>query len=150
MKEGLLLRIQQRQRQPPSSPPFAGNAMTIISPSPLSQETVLRSPRHRDGTHTRNAIGNYGYQPPSRKSYIAAKVGRPLQKLPKGEIGGSRINQSPATRTTLPNGQPTPSQSKTTRERQLRQHRQDHTLSSQPQKKPSWMDGPVAMSGSRR
>jgi hypothetical protein len=162
MEESLLLRMQQQQQQqqqqqsrypqqqPPSSPPFAGDATTTTPPLPPAQGTVLRSPRHRDGTHARNAVDDYGYQPPPRKSYVAAEVGRPLQKLPKGDIGGGRINQSPASRTTLPSGRPTPDQSQTTRARQPRQQRQVHILSSQPQKKPSWMDGPVAMSGSRR
>ncbi|KAL6366018.1 hypothetical protein LRP88_00601 [Fusarium phalaenopsidis] len=83
MEEDLLLRMQQRQQrrqqrqpsrhpqqQPPSLPPFAG--------LPPAQETALRSPRHQDGTHARNAA-DHGYQPPPQKSYIAAEVGRPNQ-----------------------------------------------------------------------
>ncbi|KAH7471456.1 hypothetical protein FOMA001_g13813 [Fusarium oxysporum f. sp. matthiolae] len=167
MEEGLLLQMQQQQRQqqqqqqqqcrplrypqqqPPSSPPVADNAKTTMPSLPPAQGTALSSPRHRDVTQVRNAV-DYSYQPPPPKSYVAAEVGRSLQKLPKGNVGGGRVNQSPATRITLPNGQPSPGQSQTTRARQPRQHRQDHVLSSQPRKKASWMDGPVATSGSRR
>lgn len=152
MEEDLLFRMQQQQKQqqqPPSSPPSAGNAMTTMPSLPPAQGAVLRSPRHRDGTRVRNPV-DCGYRPLPQKSYVAAEVGRPLQKLPKGDLGGGKVNQSPANRTALPKGQPNSSQSHTTRARQPRHHRQDHVLSSQPQKKPSWMDGPVATSGSKR
>ncbi|KAM0361982.1 hypothetical protein ACHAO7_011539 [Fusarium culmorum] len=163
MEEGLLPRMQQQiqqrqqsrypQQQPPLLPqPFAdNNATTTIrsSPPPAQRTAMTRSPHHGDGRQGRGSA-DYSYQPPPQKSYVAAEIGRPLQKLPKGDIGSGRIRQSPATRTLLPNVRPSPSQSRTTREKQQRQHHRDQILSSQPQKRSSWMDGPVAMSGSKR
>jgi hypothetical protein len=156
IEEGLLLRKQQQQqqqqqRQPsrypqqqaPSSPPFASNVTTAMPSVPPAQGAATRSPRHRDGKQVTNAV-DYGYQPPPQKSYVAAEVGRSLQKLPKEDVGGGRVNRSPTTRITLPNGRPSPSQSHAARTRQPRQHRRDHIFSSRPHK------GPVATSGSRR
>lgn len=161
MEEGLLLRIQQQQQQqrqpstysqqqPPSSPPFAGNTTAAMSSLLPAQGTALRSPRHQDGTRVRNAK-DHGYRPPPQQSHVVAEVGRPLQKLPKQTAGGGRADQSLTKRTALPQGQPSPSQSQATRTRQKRHHRQDHhTPSSQPQNISSWMNGPVATSGSKR
>ncbi|KAF5965913.1 hypothetical protein FCOIX_12717 [Fusarium coicis] len=140
------------QQQPPSSsPPLTDNATTTIRSSlPPAQETVtVRSHRHRDSIQGRSFADN-SYQPPPQKSYVAAEVGRPLQKLPKGDVGVSRADQLSATRTLLPNGRPSPGQSQMTRAKQQRQRHQGQILSSQPQKRSSWMDGPVAMSGSKR
>ncbi|EGU83467.1 hypothetical protein FOPG_18980 [Fusarium oxysporum f. sp. conglutinans race 2 54008] len=151
-EEDLLHRMQQRQpsrypqQQPPSSPLSAGNAKATMPPLLPAQKTALRSPHHRGGTQGRNAV-NHGYQPPPQKSYVTAEVGRPLQILPKGAVGGGRVNQSPVTRKTLPNGRPSPGQSQSTRARQPRNHRQDDTLSSQP---PPWTNGPVATARNRR
>ncbi|KAG4277692.1 hypothetical protein FPRO04_06935 [Fusarium proliferatum] len=147
MEEGLLLRMQQQQS--PSSPPFAGNATTAMSSLPPAQWTALRSPRRQDGTRVRDAQ-DHGYQPPPQKSHVVAEVGRPLQKLPKGDGGSGRVHQSPSTRTMLPSSRPSPGQSQATRARQQRQRRQDHYLSSQPPQEVSWTKGPVATAGNRR
>ncbi|KAJ9412801.1 hypothetical protein QL093DRAFT_2595038 [Fusarium oxysporum] len=149
---------QQRQKsrhpeQQPLSlppPPLTDNATTAISSLPPAQGTaMMRSHRHRDGTQGRS-FADYSYQPPPQKSYVAAEVGRPLQKLPKGDVGSGRVHQLSATRTLLPNERPSPGQSQTTRAKQQRQRHQDRILSSQPQERSSWMDGPVATSGSKR
>ncbi|KAK7582957.1 hypothetical protein V3481_012251 [Fusarium oxysporum f. sp. vasinfectum] len=166
MEEGLLPRMQQQkqqrqksrhpEQQPLSSPPppLTDNATTTISTTmisslPPAQGTAMRSHRHRDGTQGRS-FADYSYQPPPQKSYVAAEVGRPLQKLPKGDVGSGRVHQLSATRTLLPNERPSPGQSQTTRAKQQRQRHQDRILSSQPQERSSWMDGPVATSGSKR
>ncbi|KAF5266247.1 hypothetical protein FOXYS1_2915 [Fusarium oxysporum] len=163
MEEGLLPRMQQQkqqrqksrhpEQQPLSSPPppLTDNATTTISTTmisslPPAQGTAMRSHRHRDGTQGRS-FADYSYQPPPQKSYVAAEVGRPLQKLPKGDVGSGRVHQLSATRTLLPNERPSPGQSQTTRAKQQRQRHQDRILSSQPQERSSWMDGPVATSG---
>ncbi|KAJ9412529.1 hypothetical protein QL093DRAFT_2550917 [Fusarium oxysporum] len=120
-----------------------------MSSLPPLQGTVLRSPHHRDGARVRNAQ-DYDRQPPHQKPHVVAEVGRPLQKLPKGDLGGGRVNQSPTSRTALPKGQLSSGQSYTHKAGQSRYYRQDHALGSQPKKKAPWMDGPVAKSGSRR
>ncbi|KNB16990.1 hypothetical protein FOXG_14986 [Fusarium oxysporum f. sp. lycopersici 4287] len=162
MEEGLLPRMQQQKQQRQKSrhpeqqplslppPPLTDNATTAISSLPPAQGTaMMRSHRHRDGTQGRS-FADYSYQPPPQKSYVAAEVGRPLQKLPKGDVGSGRVHQLSATRTLLPNERPSPGQSQTTRAKQQRQRHQDRILSSQPQERSSWMDGPVATSGSKR
>lgn len=162
MEEGLPPRTEQQKQQrhqsrypqqepPSSSPPLTDNAMTtIVSSLPPAQGTVtMRSHRHRDGIQGRSFADN-SYQPPPQKSYVAAEVGRPLQKLPKGDVGSSRVDQFLATRTSLPNGRSITGQSQTTMAKQQRRRHQDQVLSSQPQRKSSWMDGPVATSGSKR
>ncbi|EXA30946.1 hypothetical protein FOVG_17723 [Fusarium oxysporum f. sp. pisi HDV247] len=160
-EEDLLLRMQQQQQQqsqpsrssqhhqPPSSPLSAGHAKTPMPSLPPAPKTALRSHHHRDGTQGRNAV-DHGYQPPPQKSYVTAEVGRPLQKLPKGAIGGGRVSQSPATRKILPSRRPSSGQSQMARTGQPRNHRQDHTLSSQPPQEVSWINGPVATAGNRR
>ncbi|OBS15077.1 hypothetical protein FPOA_14091 [Fusarium poae] len=162
MEEGLpqMQQQQKQQRQqsrypqqqsPPLPPPLADNVTTTIisSPPPAQRTAMTRSPHHRDGKQGRS-FADYSYQPPPQKSYVTAEIGRPLQKLPKGDIGSGRTRQSPATRTLLPNVRPSPSQSQTTRAKQQRQHHRDQVLSSQLQKRSPWMDGPVATSGSKR
>ncbi|KAK2667228.1 hypothetical protein RAB80_017649 [Fusarium oxysporum f. sp. vasinfectum] len=166
MEEGLLPRMQQQkqqrqksrhpEQQPLSSPPppLTDNATTTISTTmisslPPAQGTAMRGHRHRDGTQGRS-FADYSYQPPLQKSYVAAEVGRPLQKLPKGDVGSGRVHQLSATRTLLPNERPSPGQSQATRARQQRQRRQDHYLSSQPPQEVSWTKGPVATAGNRR
>ncbi|KAJ9415745.1 hypothetical protein QL093DRAFT_2568886 [Fusarium oxysporum] len=149
MEEGLLPRMQQQKQQRQKSrhpeqqplslppPPLTDNATTAISSLPPAQGTaMMRSHRHRDGTQGRS-FADYSYQPPPQKSYVAAE----------GDVGSGRVHQLSATRTLLPNERPSPGQSQTTRAKQQRQRHQDRILSSQPQERSSWMDGPVATSG---
>ncbi|GKU07819.1 unnamed protein product [Fusarium langsethiae] len=137
---------QQRQQQHQSSQLSVHN--TIMSSPSRPATSASRNPRREEGTQIRNGM-DHVYQTPSRQHHPAAGASRSSQELPTRSTRGIGVVHPRAVRVSLPNGQPKPSRPHTTREE--RHHRSYVAAKSQPPNRcASWMDGPVATSGSRR